>query len=356
VIGKGGMGEVWSAYDRKLGRRVALKLVDFGSGELDDGRARFAREVSVSQQLRGPAFAEVYAHGTHGDRAYLVMELLEGETLQARLARAGTLTIAEATDLLKGIVIGLRLAHALRIVHRDLKPSNIFLAKVKPSSSGARPLDGRKEIVKLLDFGIAKETWDDGRITNPGVMMGSAHYMSPEQISSGRDVDPRADLWGVAALLYRALTGVKPFDGTPSEALGKILSEKAPPLSRNKPGLPPGLEWFFDTAFKKDPAKRFQTIDDLCDGFSQAVTAIAAERVSDPLHVDIVWEGRSPEDSKPTVLEARPLPRLPVLPPAAPAPVRISQRFPRWLAPVVITIATLSTLFVAWMLRLFGAR
>jgi serine/threonine-protein kinase len=165
----------------------------------------------------------------------------------------------------------LRLAHTLQIVHRDLKPGNIFFAKTKSGQSGVQAVDGRGEIVKLLDFGIAKDAWDDARLTRPGVMLGSAFYMSPEQVRSGRDVDARADLWALSVILFRALTGQRPFGGAAAEALAKILSDAPPSPSSLRPSLGASFDSFFAKALDKEPASRFQTVDDLIDGFVAAM-------------------------------------------------------------------------------------
>ncbi len=307
-LAKGGMGEVWAAYDKTLGRRVALKIVRHAAS-IDDAKARFDREVALSRQLRGPAFVEVYAHGTDGDRSFVAMELLEGETLQERIKRVGAMSTADALDFLVGVGAALRVAHSLMVVHRDLKPSNIFFARVKPGSSGARPKDGRTEIVKVLDFGIAKDAWDDARLTRPGVVMGSAHYMSPEQIRSGADVDVRSDLFSLGVLLYRVVTGERPFEGGAAEALARILSDPPRPATAVRASLPDKLDAFFLKALAKEPAKRFQTVDDLIDAFT---AALSPRRPSggwvDPQSWMSDRDGRasSDADARVTVLEKPP--------------------------------------------------
>lgn len=292
-IAKGGMGEVWAAYDLTLGRRIALKLVEFREGSLDDTRARFQREIALSRQLRGPAFPEVFAHGTYasqerGERAFLAMELLDGETLQERLKRVGKMSTDEALAFLEGVGAALRVAHSLMIVHRDLKPSNIFFARIRPGSSGTRPRDGRSEIVKLLDFGIAKDAWDDARLTRPGVVMGSAHYMSPEQIRSGADVDVRSDLFSLGTLLYRALTGDRPFEGSAAQALASILHDTPRAATKARSDLPRELDAFFAKALAKDPGRRFQTVDELLEAFRGA---LGSSRRSEPRssYIDVDW-------------------------------------------------------------------
>lgn len=264
------MGAVWSGFDKSLHRRVAIKIISF---ESDDGveAGRFKREAEISQQLRGPSFVEVYDHGIIDNEAYLVMELLEGETLHERLRRVGMLTTDEAMTLLRSVASCLRLAHTLQIVHRDLKPGNVFFARSKPGKSGVISLNGKCEVVKLFDFGIAKNAWDDSRLTRPGMLLGSAFYMSPEQIRSGRDVDARSDLWSLGVILFRALTGARPFPGAAPEALAHILHDEPPAVRSLNPSLPIGLEAFFKKALDKEVLRRFQTIDDMLDAFGAAL-------------------------------------------------------------------------------------
>ncbi|NUP05785.1 MAG: serine/threonine protein kinase [Polyangiaceae bacterium] len=268
-IGRGGMGEVWAVYDRRIGRRLALKLVDLTAGDATTAPGRFAREAGLLRQLRGRAFVEVFDHGFASNRAYIAMELLDGESLLDRMRRLGQLTPSEALFLLRGIAEGLRVAHALQIVHRDLKPSNVFFARPAPTASGVLPIEGTQEVVKLLDFGIAKDTWDAARLTRPDTLLGSASYMSPEQIQCGRDVDTRSDLWSLAVILYRAITGQRPFAGSGGEVLAQILNQDVPPASKVNPRLPGTVDAFFEKALAKDAAERFSTVDELLAAFAK---------------------------------------------------------------------------------------
>jgi eukaryotic-like serine/threonine-protein kinase len=283
VVGRGGMGQVWAAYDRKLGRQVALKIVDLDRSEASSARARFAREAALSQQLRGPSFVEVYDQGSMGNQAFLVMELLIGETLHQRLHRVGTLPPDELLQVVRSVAGCLRLAHTLQIVHRDLKPGNVFFARVVKGRSGVRSKSDADEIVKLIDFGIAKDSWDDARLTRPGLLLGSTFYMSPEQIRSGHDVDARTDLWALAVIMYRALTGQRPFSGAPADAMAKILArDPAVPSSLN-PMLSPSIDDFFRKALEKDPSRRFQSIDELVDAYTAALRGRADD---EPISAD----------------------------------------------------------------------
>jgi serine/threonine-protein kinase len=327
VLGRGGMGEVWSAFDRKLGRRVAVKVVTFRGRERAE-RGRFTREAQISRQLRGPSFVEVYDHGFVGDQAYLVMELLDGETLQQRLSRVRTLSLEQSVQLVRGVAVSLRLAHTLQIVHRDLKPANIYFARSTAARSGVQTLDGSREIIKLFDFGIAKDAWDDTRLTRPGTMLGSAHYMSPEQIRCGRDVDARSDLWSLAVIVFRSLTGERPFSGAAPDALAHILNDEPPSICSIDPTLPRALEPFFKKAFAKEAILRFQTVDELAQAYAAATRGEAIDLPEDGSSVleaiDRLGVTSRPPAKRPG---PPPLPQaLPPAPPPAPPPALAAAR------------------------------
>lgn len=285
-VGGGGMGDVWAALDEKQSLRVALKVIALEGAEVEHELtlARFKREAELSAQLRASAFAEVYDHGVWRSFAYLAMELFEGESLHERLRRVHRLSPAEALILLQGIAKGLRLVHALQIVHRDLKPANIYYARKLVSDSGVRLMREPREEVKLLDFGIAKDTWVHSRLTQPGVILGSAMYMSPEQIRSGSDVDTRSDLWSLGVILFRALTGERPFAGAAADVLARIMFDQVPAPSSLHAGWSPSIDGFFAKALSKEPAARFQSIDEMVQGFDRAI------QEQPPL----VWSDRPP--------------------------------------------------------------
>lgn len=282
-VGGGGMGDVWAALDDKQASRMALKVIALEGAQTEHELtlARFKREAELSAQLRASAFAEVYDHGVWESWAYLAMELFEGESLHERLRRVHRLTPAEALVLLKGIAEGLRLVHALQIVHRDLKPANIYYARRGASDSGVRLLREPREDVKLLDFGIAKDTWVQSRLTQPGVILGSALYMSPEQIRSGSDVDTRSDLWSLGVILFRALTGERPFPGAAADVLARIMFDEVPAPSTLHAGWAQTMDAFFAKALAKEPARRFQTIDEMVQAFEAAVEQQPAIRWSE---------------------------------------------------------------------------
>ncbi len=220
-LGAGGMGEVYRARDTKLGREVALKLLPDELAHDPERVARFRREAKVLASLNHPNIAALYDFEESEGRVFLVMEVAEGEDLSDRL-KTGALPVDKAVDVAQQITEGLEEAHAKGIVHRDLKPANVMLAD-----------SGR---IKLLDFGLARayhgdeEEGDPARsptitaaMTQQGVILGTAAYMSPEQ-ARGKPVDKQSDIWAFGALLFEMLTGQRIFDGeTISDSIGAIL-------------------------------------------------------------------------------------------------------------------------------------
>lgn len=260
LIGEGGMSRVFAAHDLSEGREVALKLVSFDRGDRTQLEARFKREIEVAMQLSGSPFVRVHDHGLRADCAYIAMDLLIGESLQERLSRVGKLDLFATLSMLRGVARGLAIAHELCIVHRDLKPSNVFFA-----------VEDDAEVVRLLDFGIAKDLWTSAKLTQAGVMLGSPHYVSPEQAKCS-DLDHRSDLWSLAVILYRCLTGHRPFDGQLSNLIVRIVTEKHQPPSRLA-ALPPAVDAFFERALAKRPEDRFQDVASLVE----ALETIAAD-------------------------------------------------------------------------------
>ena len=247
-LGAGGMGEVWKAHDTRLGRFVAVKVLT-GSNE-PEARRRLVREAQIASKLTHPNIATLHDVGTERDVDYLVMELLQGETLLDRLAK-GPLPPPEAFRVGHEIATALAHAHSLGFVHRDLKPSNIFL-----TASGT----------KLLDFGLARSapsaagTDASGletasALTTPGTVLGTAGYMSPEQVR-GAPADSRSDVFSFGAVLYEALSGRRAFAGdTAVESLHAILRAEPPPLDTR--GGASGLAPLLGRCLAKDPADRF---------------------------------------------------------------------------------------------------
>jgi tetratricopeptide (TPR) repeat protein len=242
LAGTGGMGSVYLARDRGTGELVALKVLS-SSGRQD--LERFAREGRLLAELKHPGIVRYVAHGaTVAGEPYLAMEWLEGEDLEARLARRG-LTVAESVALGLRVAEALGAAHARGVVHRDVKPSNLFLP------------DSDIERVKLLDFGIARLTEGSDGITRTGMPIGTPAYMAPEQARGGPHVDARADVFSLGCVLFKCMTGRSAFVGEHAVAvLAKILLEEAPRVRELCPGAPEALDALVARMLSKDPAPR----------------------------------------------------------------------------------------------------
>jgi tetratricopeptide (TPR) repeat protein len=240
-LGTGGMGAVYSAEDVRLGRTVALKLPLPAQGLDSSSKARFLQEARTVSALDHPSVCSVYEAGeTDSGLLYLAMALYRGETLKVRLAREGLLPLADAVAIARQVVQGLAAAHAAGVVHRDLKPANVMLL---PDGS-----------VKILDFGLAKVR--DLSLTGSGALLGTAAYMSPEQIR-GESVDGRADLWALGVVLYEMVTGRKPFQGENEVSVAHaIIHEEPAQPSEHRKGIPPALEDLVLSLLEKPAAQR----------------------------------------------------------------------------------------------------
>jgi serine/threonine-protein kinase len=258
LLGAGGMGEVYRAHDPRIGRSVAIKILPSEYARDSERLRRFEQESRAIGGLNHPNILTLYDVGTADGMPYLVMELLDGETLRDRLGR-GAVNPARACEWTAGVARGLSAAHAKGVVHRDLKPENVMITR-----------DGR---VKVLDFGIAKlrttEVAPDGRTatnplhTAPHVVLGTAGYMAPEQVR-GLPADERADLFAVGVILFELLTGQRAFDrGSQIETLNAILHDDPPPLISSVAPIPPVVERIVQRCLEKDPDARFQSARDL---------------------------------------------------------------------------------------------
>ncbi len=259
AIGAGGMGEVYKARDPRLGREVAIKVLPASFSQDADRLRRFEQEAKAAGVLNHPNITAVYDIGTHEDAPYVVQELLEGETLRAVLA-GGRLSPRKAIDYGLQMAHGLSAAHDKGIVHRDLKPENLFVTK-----------DGR---LKILDFGLAKLTHQEegSQVTNlptaaaatePGVVMGTLGYMSPEQVR-GKPADPRSDIFSFGAILYEMLSGKRAFHGdSAADTMSAILREDPADLSVTNQSISPGLERIVRHCLEKNPEQRFHSAHDV---------------------------------------------------------------------------------------------
>jgi serine/threonine protein kinase len=258
-LGAGGMGEVYRARDARLGRDVAIKVLPSHLCSNPDLKTRFEREARAISALSHPHICHLYDIGSQDGTDYLVMELLEGESVAERL-RKGPLPLKQALECGIEIAEALEKAHKNGIVHRDLKPGNVMLTK-----SGA----------KLLDFGLAKPSPSiagaasesmatmSRALTGEGTIVGTYQYMAPEQVQ-GHEADPRTDIFAFGALLYEMVTGKRAFTGKSQISVMSAILEKEPePLSAAQPLTPPALDHVIRRALAKDPDDRWQSAADL---------------------------------------------------------------------------------------------
>jgi eukaryotic-like serine/threonine-protein kinase len=271
MVGAGGMGEVYRAHDSRLNRTVAIKVLPASFSADRDRLQRFAQEARAAAALNHPNILSIFDIGEEKGVPYVVSELLEGETLRERL-RNGALPIRRAVDYALQVARGLAAAHEKGIVHRDLKPENLFLTS-----------DGR---VKILDFGLAKLTLPESQAgsgdaptiqvaTEVGVVMGTAGYMSPEQVR-GKTADHRSDIFAFGTILYEMISGKRAFHGeTTADTMSAILKEETPELSETARNVPPGLERVVRHCLEKHPTQRFQSAGDLAFDL-EALTEISA--------------------------------------------------------------------------------
>ncbi|WP_437983301.1 protein kinase domain-containing protein [Sorangium sp. So ce117] len=263
-IGRGGMGVIWEAFDQVLRRPVALKVMTPEHVSSDSARRRFEREATAIARLQNEHIVQIHDYGIDEDCPYIVMELLEGEDLEARLTRERQLSPSAMLALLRQIAIGLQVASSAGIIHRDLKPANVFLARKEPG-----------ECVKLLDFGVVWTIFesDDDQQGSFGRVVGTPSYISPEQVRAVVP-DHLSDLWSLGVITYRALTGRLPFAASGiGELLISVCTDPFPPPSSVVPGLLPGFDGFFEHALAKDPAQRFQSAADFVAAFAAVIDA-----------------------------------------------------------------------------------
>jgi serine/threonine protein kinase len=247
-LGRGGMGIVYKALDTTLDRFVAIKFLPPHLINEEEARKRFIHEAKAASALNHSNIGVIHEIDRSEDgQTFIVMALYEGDTLRERIDR-GDIGFDEALDITSQIAAGLARAHEKEIVHRDIKPSNILITR-----------DGE---AKIIDFGLAKLTGKT-KLTKEGTTLGTIAYMSPEQIQ-GQDLDHRSDIFSFGAVLYEMLTGRTPFHGDHEAAMMySIVNEEPQPLSSSTPGIPSQLENFIERALEKDPADRYQSMQDL---------------------------------------------------------------------------------------------
>ncbi|MGO9838951.1 MAG: protein kinase domain-containing protein [Polyangiaceae bacterium] len=271
-LGRGGMAAVYDAEHVNIGKRVAVKVL---SADLTNSTVvieRFFREARAAASVRSPYIVEVYDSGRLEDgRPFIVMELLEGESLYDRMARVRLIDTGTTVRIISQVAKGLIKAHGAGIVHRDLKPENIHLCKVE---------DGG-EIAKILDFGLAKfyapveADEKTARLTREGAVFGTPAYMSPEQVKGHGNVDHRADLWALGCMAFECLTGRPVWNTDQGVAMtfAAIAAGVLPVPSRLRPELPTAFDTWFSKALERDPNNRFQTASDLAAGLAIALDA-----------------------------------------------------------------------------------
>ncbi|WP_313969505.1 Stk1 family PASTA domain-containing Ser/Thr kinase [uncultured Rothia sp.] len=283
VIGTGAMATVYAAEDTRLGRKVALKILRPEQAQDDTFRARFKREAEAVASLNNPAIVAVYDTGSYnpsqdgGEAAsseegtaipYIVMEYVEGHTLRSILSRGGHLPVRDALGYSEQLLGALQYSHSMGIIHRDIKPANIMVLD-RTSENIAKGQPGQ---IKVMDFGISRAIEEAGEaLTKANVVMGSARYMSPEQVS-GKDVDARSDLYSAACVIYEMIAGRSPFDAESNVDLAaKHLSDTPEPPSKFTPlEVPAGLDAVILKGLAKNPDERYQSAAE----FAQALVSV----------------------------------------------------------------------------------
>jgi len=274
VLGSGGMGTVVAAHHLKLDQKVAIKFLHAEALAHEHIVKRFASEARAAAKIRSQHVARVIDVGEFQSGApFMVMEYLEGNDLSDELKKRGALPVEEALLYIIQACDALAEAHSAGIVHRDLKPANLFLTR----AAGGAP------ITKVLDFGISKTMIEGGErgLTSTQMVMGTPHYMSPEQIRSTRDVDARSDVWALGVIIFELLTDNLPFDGESSSAIiASIISEPARPVTAFNPAVPGPLEQVIARALHRDKNQRFQNVAELARALLPFTAPAAASIVS----------------------------------------------------------------------------
>lgn len=293
MLGEGSAGEVWEAENTLVNRKVALKILRAEYAHDPEIRGRFIAEARAAGGIRHANVVDVFDLGmTNGGTPFMVMELCDGETLDAITERRGAVGVGYACELATQVLGALDAAHALGIVHRDLKPANIMVVHPKPE----------QPVIKVLDFGIAQGVHDERALPDEeGRVFGTPDYMAPEQ-ASGDPVDHRADLYSVGAILYELLTGRAPFDGpTPEIVLANVLSRPPKPVRRYARSVPESLANVIQQALSKDPDERPQS----ARGMGRLLQAFLSLAPAAPAQSDGWPPGHAPLRPKPTPSSGR---------------------------------------------------
>jgi serine/threonine protein kinase len=277
-LGAGGMGAVYLGEHILLGRRAAIKTLLPTLSKNREIAERFFNEARATSAISDPGVVQIFDFGYHVDgTAYIVLELLEGESLANRIDRLGQLPVGEALRIARQVAASLAVAHERGIVHRDLKPDNIFLIHDGEAHGGER--------TKILDFGICKLRRDDVRITGSGVMVGTPVYMSPEQCrGNSADIDHRSDIYALGCVLFHMLTGRLPFEhDAPGDFIVSHMQNPAPAPSSLVPALPSMVDEIMMGCLAKSPGARFQSMGELHAALTSALDRISVPGVATAL-------------------------------------------------------------------------
>ncbi|MEZ4228828.1 MAG: serine/threonine-protein kinase [Polyangiaceae bacterium] len=262
-LGEGGMGAVWRARHVSLKSPVAIKLINPSLASSESALQRFMLEAQSSAALRSTHIVQVFDFGVVDGVPYIAMELLHGESLADRLERVQRLGVNDTARIMTEVSRAVSLAHSAGVIHRDLKPDNIFLVQ-----------EAHGEVAKVLDFGIAKVTGGsfdattDSGGTKTGTLIGTPHFVSPEQARGNKTVDLRSDLWALGVITYECLCGFRPFD---SDGLGDLLMKicfEDPPPPSSQVQVPQGVDAWMARALAKDPNQRFQSATEMFEAFT----------------------------------------------------------------------------------------
>ncbi|WP_438016058.1 protein kinase [Sorangium sp. So ce315] len=324
ALARGAMGSVWVGRHLLLDVDIAIKFMAPQFASSPELRARFEREARAAAVLKSAHAVQVYDYGIEQDTPYIVMELLEGEDLAARLARERRIGLPALLGILEQVGRALRRAHELGLVHRDLKPGNLFLS-----------LQDGEQVAKVVDFGVAKgaDVAASVQATRPGALLGSPSYMSPEQVRSSSRVDHRSDLWSLGVIAFECVTGQLPF---PGQELGDVLVEictaPIPLASQLVPGLGPEVDAFFARALDRDPARRFQSATELVEAFA-ALPGARDPAAAAPWAVAAAATAQgAPAGETVRILATEPAPGQVAATEPAPGQVAATEPAPGWIA------------------------
>lgn len=297
ILGKGGMGVVYRAFDPAIRRQVAIKTITksiLDPSELQYTLKRFRHEAQAVGRLTHPSIAAIYDYGEDAELAYIVMELVSGKSLAQHLQNRKSFTLREIGEIIRQLLAGLGYAHARGVIHRDVKPLNILLND-----------DGQ---IKITDFGIARI--DTSTLTQIGEVMGSPGYMSPEQFA-GNEIDARSDIYSAGVIAYELLTGRKPFTGSNAEVMRKVVSERPADPSQHNPALSAQTDLVVQKALAKKREKRYQSAQEFAEAFvsslrdnagaaADTAAATAGHAAPNLVNAARMISGMRPVDAPPT--------------------------------------------------------